>query len=60
MSLLPLIKQLAASPSVNDTTSRPLNHPLVFKLGDQEAIINNNWKRPRLSTNTRGNTSVDV
>lgn len=44
MSLLPLINQLATSPAANDTSRRPDENPLVFRLGGQHAIINNQWK----------------
>eukprot|EP00041_Stephanoeca_diplocostata_P018626 m.391134 g.391134 ORF g.391134 m.391134 type:complete len:709 (+) comp21070_c0_seq4:212-2338(+) len=44
MSILPLIKALAAAPNTNDTTVRPATHPLVFQLGSQMTIINNNFK----------------
>ena len=44
ISLLPLIKRLAAAPNSNDTSSRPAEHPLFFKLGKQVALIDNDWK----------------
>ena len=44
MSLMPLIKTLSATPAANDTTLRPEVSPLVFVLGQQVAIINNQWK----------------
>eukprot|EP00039_Didymoeca_costata_P025389 m.13161 g.13161 ORF g.13161 m.13161 type:complete len:719 (+) comp4799_c0_seq2:74-2230(+) len=44
MSLLPLIKSLAANPAANDTSMRPTENPLVFSLGGQMAIIDNNIK----------------
>jgi hypothetical protein len=44
MSLLPLIKKLAVSGAANDTSQRPTEHPLVFKLKGQVALIDNDWK----------------
>lgn len=44
ISLLPLIKQLAAAPNTNDTSLRAAENPLVFQLGSQMAIVNNQWK----------------
>lgn len=51
MSLLPLIRSLGAGASAsaalgvrNDTSRRPSSHPLVFKFGGQEALIDNEWK----------------
>jgi hypothetical protein len=41
--LVPLINQLAGG-AANDTSTRPATSPLVFQLGAQMAIINNNWK----------------
>ena len=43
ISLMPLINQLAANPAANDTSLRPAEHPLVFKLAGQSKIINNQW-----------------
>lgn len=44
ISLLPLITKLGAAGAVNDTTLRSAAHPLVFKLADQVAVIDNDWK----------------
>ena len=44
MSLLPLIRSLATSGAQNDTSARPSTHPLVFELGQQAALIDNDWK----------------
>jgi hypothetical protein len=44
ISLLPLIKKLGATGAANDTSQRPAQHPLVFKLGKQVALIDNEWK----------------
>lgn len=44
MSLLPLVKALAATPNTNDTSLRPASNPLVFQLAGQTAIVNNQWK----------------
>jgi arylsulfatase A-like enzyme len=43
ISLVPLIKRLSAG-AANDTSTRPVANPLVFKLGKQLAIIDNDWK----------------
>ena len=43
MSLMPLIEQLASG-AANDTSKRPTGHPLVFKLGSQTALIDNEFK----------------
>ena len=40
---VPLINQLAANPAANDTSLRPSDHPLVFKLAGQSKIVNNEW-----------------
>lgn len=44
MSLLPLIGRLGRGGATNDTSARPSSHPLVFKLKDQVAIIDNDVK----------------
>ena len=44
VSLMPLIRALASTPAVNDTTPRSSADPLVFALGTQRAIIDNQWK----------------
>ena len=44
MSLLPLITRLGASGGVDKATRRPREHPLVFSLSGQTAIIDNEWK----------------
>jgi hypothetical protein len=44
MSLLPLINHLATSGVANDTSRRPSEKPLVFMLGGQTALIDNEWK----------------
>ena len=44
MSLLPLVRALGAAGAANDTSRRPSEHPLVFKLGAQSALIDNEWK----------------
>ena len=44
MSLLPLIQRLGHAGAANDTSLRPSNRPLFFKLAAQAALIDNDWK----------------